>query len=109
MSSESHVVRKKSGRRRYAQDFKDNAVRMVIELDKPIAQVARDLGINEGTLGHWVAMWREANPRSERSLDVSERAQWKADRRELAELRMENEFLKKPRPSSPRGTSRREV
>lgn len=95
MSSDSSVVKSASRRRRYAQDFKDNAVRMVIELDKPIAQVARDLGINEGTLGHWVGLWRDANPSAERPLDASKRAQWKADKRELAELRMENEFLKK--------------
>lgn len=68
---------------------------MVIELGKPIAQVARDLGIHENTLGNWVAMWREVNPQDDNPLSVSERAQWQADRRALAEVRMENEFLKK--------------
>ncbi|WP_175956729.1 transposase [Schaalia sp. Marseille-Q2122] len=85
----------RSRRRRYAQEFKDDAVRMVIELGKPIAQVARDLDVNEGTLGHWVALWRDAHPGQDRALDVSERRAWEADRRALAELKMENEFLKK--------------
>jgi len=32
----------------------------VLESGKPIAQVARDLGVNAGTLGNWVAKAREA-------------------------------------------------
>lgn len=38
-------------RRKFDQDFKEGAVRLVRETGKPIAQVARDLGINEGTPG----------------------------------------------------------
>ena len=37
------------------EDFRQGAVRMVTETGKPIAQVARELGVNEGTLGNWVA------------------------------------------------------
>ncbi|MEU4164908.1 transposase, partial [Actinoplanes sp. NPDC026670] len=37
-------------RRRFDQDFRDGAVRLVRETGKPIAQVARDLGIKDGTL-----------------------------------------------------------
>ena len=36
------------------RDFKEGAVRLVRETGKPIAQVAKDLGIIEGTLGNWV-------------------------------------------------------
>jgi transposase len=39
-------------RRKFDQDFKEGAVRLVRETGKPIAQVAKDLGINAGTLSN---------------------------------------------------------
>jgi transposase len=41
-------------RRTFDQDFRKGAVRLVLETGKPVARVARDLGINEGTLENWV-------------------------------------------------------
>src|ERR1700732_3743557 len=41
-------------RRKFDQDFREGAVRLVRETGKPIAQVAQELGINEGTLDNWV-------------------------------------------------------
>lgn len=41
-------------RRKFDQDFKEGAVRLVRETGKPIAQVARELGVHDGTLGNWV-------------------------------------------------------
>ena len=42
-------------RRKYTPEFKDVAARMVIETSRPIAEVARKIDVNEGTLGSWVA------------------------------------------------------
>jgi transposase len=36
--------------RKFDEDFKQGAVRLVLETGKPIAQVARELGVNEGTI-----------------------------------------------------------
>jgi transposase len=40
-------------RKKYDREFREGAVRIVRETGKPIAQVARDLGMHEGTLGNW--------------------------------------------------------
>jgi Transposase len=48
--------------RKFDQDFRQGAVRIVQETGKPIAQVARELGVNEGTLGNWVAQGNRDSP-----------------------------------------------
>jgi len=47
-------------RKKYDREFREGAVRIVEETGKPIAQVARDLGVVEGTLGNWVKQARDA-------------------------------------------------
>ncbi|MGX6608583.1 transposase [Micromonosporaceae bacterium Da 78-11] len=42
-------------KRTYSQEYRDEAVKMVIETSRPIAVVARELGLLEGTLGNWVS------------------------------------------------------
>ena len=41
-------------RRKFDPEFCEGAVWIVREAGKPIAQIARDLGVNSGTLGNWV-------------------------------------------------------
>jgi transposase-like protein len=82
-------------RRKFSPQFKAEAVQMVIETGKPIAEVARDLGVHDGTLGNWVTAWRNANPEPETALSPVERARVKEMEDEIRRLRMENEFLKK--------------
>ena len=70
-------------------------MKAVILNSRPIAQVARELSINEGTLGNWVAAFRRDHADEEPALDVSERARLREAERLVRELKMENEFLKK--------------
>lgn len=80
---------------KYSPEFRGEAVKMVIETSRPIAEVARENGINEGTLGNWVARYRKEHADDEPALDMSERARLRQVERELREAKMENEFLKK--------------
>ena len=45
--------------KRYSLEFKEQAARQVIDKSLPIAQVARELGVNDTTLGFWVKAYRK--------------------------------------------------
>ena len=81
-------------RRKFDQDFKEGAVRLVRETGRPIAQVARELGVNEGTLGNWVARDREKRQSTD-GLSTGDIEELKRLRAEVAELRMERDVLKR--------------
>jgi transposase len=82
-------------RRKFSPEYRDEAVKMALEGSRSTAQVARDLGINQGTLGNWIAAYRKAHPQDEEPLAVGERARLREQEREIRELRMQVEFLKK--------------
>ena len=81
-------------RRKYDTEFREGAVTIVRETGKPIAEVARELGVGAGTLGNWVhkdRMTRGDGPERTR-VDPAYVRQLE---RELAEVRMERDVLKR--------------
>jgi len=82
-------------RRKFDKDFREGAARLVRETGKPVAQVARDLGVNEGTLGNWVNAGRRRREGGDGQLSEDERAELVRLRRENAELQMRCDVLKR--------------
>jgi transposase-like protein len=82
-------------RRKYTPEFKDEAAKMVIETSRPIAEIAREIGVNDGTLGSWVANYRKNHADEEPPLSITDRARLRALEKENRELKMKAEFLGK--------------
>lgn len=84
-----------SARRKYTQEYKAEAVELVVSSSRPIAEIARELGINEGTLGNWVNVAKKNGTVKEKPLSVDDRARLKELEEENRRLKMERDFLKK--------------
>ena len=81
-------------RRSFTGEFKRDAVALVIDEDRRVIDVARSLGVGEGTLGNWVRQARV--DRGDRSgVTTSEKAELAELRRDNARLRMERDLLKR--------------
>jgi transposase len=79
---------------KYPLEFRERAVRMARESERPIAAVARDLGIHHETLRVWVRQDEaDDGTRSDR-LASAEREELVSLRREVRDLRRSNEILK---------------
>ncbi len=81
-------------RRKFSVEFKRDAVEIVRSSDRPIAEVARELGIYDSTLGNWIKQ-DEINHGEREGLTSDERARLSELERENARLRMERELLKR--------------
>lgn len=83
-------------RRHYTPEYREQAVRLVVDTGRPIVAVATEIGVGEQLLGRWVAQAKARcaadNPVV---LDVDERAELDRLRKEIAELRLDRAFLKK--------------
>lgn len=83
-------------RRAFTPEYKDEAVKLVINTGRPVAVVARELGIVEATLGRWVKVFKDAqNETGDGALTETERAELARLRKENSELKLDRAFLKK--------------
>lgn len=82
-------------KKNFTPEYREEAVKSVIETSRPVVEVARELGINPGTLSNWVGAFKRDHAGEGPALSVDERARLRELERETRELRMENEFLKK--------------
>jgi transposase len=79
---------------KYPPEFQRDAVAMVLDEHRSIADVARSIGVNEGTLGNWVAKARRERTAGS-DVTADERAELAELRSEVTQLRMERDLLKR--------------
>jgi transposase len=83
-------------RREFTPEYKDEAVKLVVNTGRTVATVARELGVNEATLGRWVNAFRaRQDGAGDGALSETERAELARLRKENSELKMDRAFLKK--------------
>ena len=79
----------------YPAEFKERAVKLAVESDQPIAQTARDLGVNENTLHTWIGKYHRAVRQEKEVHDEHLYEELKRLRKENARLKEERDILKK--------------
>ena len=82
-------------RRKFSESFKADAVDLVVSSGQPVAKVARELGINAGTLGNWVNAAKQDGRVPEKELSAGDAAELAQLRDTVRRQRMEIEILKK--------------
>jgi transposase len=79
-------------RRKFIPEYRREAARLVLDTGRTVAEVAREIGVVEQTLGRWVVAEKQASPPASR-VSESERAELERLRAEVAQLTMDNDFL----------------
>lgn len=79
----------------YTQEFKETATKLALSGDKPISEVARELGIPYRKLYDWVAAWKAKNEKPLKKVASGQTADTARLEKRVRELEKENEILKK--------------
>jgi transposase len=82
-------------RREFTPEYKDEAVKLVVNTGRPVAVVARELGVKEQTLGRWVNLQKARQDAGDGALSETERVELARLRKENSELKLDRAFLKK--------------
>ena len=85
----------KRTKREYTTEFKERAVNLVISSEKSIAQIARDLGMKEGTLYTWIDKAKSTNDQTPCKSNEQLFDELKRVKKELAEVKEQRDILKK--------------
>jgi transposase len=91
----ANSTRRRRPRRHFDDDFKTQAVRLVLDEGKTVGAVARDLDLTETALRDWVKRVRADRTNGRTGLTTAEREELARLRKENRELRTEREILKK--------------
>jgi transposase len=81
--------------RPYPKEFREGALQLVREGERPVAQIAHDLGIAESCLRRWIKQAELDTGQREDGLSTNEREELRRLRRENARLKQEKEILRK--------------
>jgi len=81
--------------RKYPAAFKERAVKLAVESEQPIAQTARDLGVNENTLHTWIGKYHRVERQEKEVNDEHLYEELKRLRKENARLKEERDIVKK--------------
>jgi transposase len=95
MSRMANATRSRRPRRQFDDDFKAQAVRLVLDEGKTVGAVARDLDLTETALREWVKRAQADRTNGRTGLTTVEREELARLRKENRELRTEREILKK--------------
>jgi transposase len=90
----AETPKRRRPRRRFDDDFKAQAVRLVLDEGKGIGSVARDLDLTPTSLAEWVKRARADRTNGRTGLTTAEREELARLRKENRQLRLEREILK---------------
>ena len=94
MSTMATTAKPRRPRRRFTEEFKAGAVRLVLDERQPVGKVARELDLTESALRNWVDQARANRTNGRTGLTTEEREELRRLRKEIRVLRTEREILK---------------
>ena len=85
-------------RNNYPLEFKVSSAQLAVDSDQPIAQTAKDLGVNHNTLHNWIAKYSDSNQINQKNMSNNKASCFEENKllkKELALVKQERDLLKK--------------